>query len=71
MIMKSKFKLIWQDEQSPLILTELTKHKKDQTYDLGKPGPGLFIIDIIHHWLWLDSKFWLIKLIFGLFIPLL
>ena len=30
-----------QNEQSPLIITELTEHKKSTTYDIGNPGPGL------------------------------
>jgi hypothetical protein len=30
-----------QNEQSPLILNELAKHKKTTTYDLGNPGPKL------------------------------
>jgi hypothetical protein len=25
----------------PIILTELTEHKKTTTYDVGNPGPGL------------------------------
>jgi len=30
-----------QNEQSPLILTELTEHKKTTTYDILNPDPGL------------------------------
>ena len=30
-----------QNEQSPLILTELTEHKKTKTYDVGHLGHGL------------------------------
>ena len=30
-----------QNEQSPLILSELTEHKKTMTYDLGNSGSGL------------------------------
>jgi hypothetical protein len=30
-----------QNKQSPLILTELTKHKKDHKCDVGIPCPGL------------------------------
>jgi hypothetical protein len=52
----STFSLIWkeslsdghqfhqnqQNEQSPLILTTLTEHKKNSmTYEVGNPGPGL------------------------------
>ena len=29
------------NEQSPLILTELTEQKKIMTYDVGNLGPGL------------------------------
>ena len=29
-----------QTKQSPLILIELTEHKKTTTYDVGNPGPG-------------------------------
>jgi hypothetical protein len=31
-----------QNEQSPLILTELAEHKKTTTYYVGNPGPGLW-----------------------------
>ena len=30
-----------QNQQSSLILTDLTEHKKTMTYDVGNPGPGL------------------------------
>jgi hypothetical protein len=30
-----------QNKQLPLILTELTEHKKTTTYDVGNPGSGL------------------------------
>ena len=30
-----------QSKQSPLILTELAKHKRMTTCDVGNPGPGL------------------------------
>ena len=30
------------NKKSPLILTELTEHKKYLTYDIGNPGPGLW-----------------------------
>jgi len=30
-----------QNEQLPLILTELNEHKITTTYDVGNPGPGL------------------------------
>jgi hypothetical protein len=39
---KIKFHQYQQIEQSPLILTELTKHKKDHDiYDEANPSPGL------------------------------
>jgi hypothetical protein len=28
-------------EQSPLILTEITEHKKTTAYEVGNPDPGL------------------------------
>jgi hypothetical protein len=31
-----------QNEQSPLILTELVEHKKTTAYYVGNPGPGLW-----------------------------
>jgi hypothetical protein len=30
-----------QNKQSPLILTELTEHKKNMTCEIGNPGLGL------------------------------
>ena len=30
-----------QNEQSPLIITELTEHKRSTTYDIGNSGPSL------------------------------
>jgi len=29
------------NEQSPVILTEITEHKKTTTYDVRNPDPGL------------------------------
>ena len=37
----NKFHRYQQNEQSPLILTVLTEHKKTMTYDVGNLGPGL------------------------------
>ena len=37
----NQFQQYQQNEQSSLILTELTENKKAMTYDVGNPNPGL------------------------------
>ena len=41
-----------QNEKSPLILTELTEHKKTLTYDVGNSDPGL---EQAQTWFWNHS----------------